>query len=125
MTASHRFARFTRFSRFSRIAGTALAAGALGLAAVAAVATAGTAGAIRSANDAFLTDLGSEGLPYDNAKTAISDAHQVCESLDAGADPVHLGTEILDHADLTTRQAAVFVVSAVDNYCPEYGPLFE
>jgi uncharacterized protein DUF732 len=119
MTAARHFARVTRFSRF---ACAVLAAGALGLAAVA---TAGTAGAIRSSNDAFLTDLASEGISYDNAKTAISDAHRVCESLDAGADPVHLGTEILEHTDLTTRQAAVFVVSAVDNYCPEYRPLFE
>jgi len=87
--------------RFSSIAGTVLAVGALGLAAVA---TAGTAGAIRSSNDAFLPDLGSEGIPYDNAKTAISDAHHACQSLDAGADPVHLGTEILDRTELTTLQ---------------------
>ena len=33
--------------------------------------------------------------------------------------------EILENTDLTTDQVAVFVVASVDNYCPEYGVLFE
>ena len=32
--------------------------------------------------------------------------------------------EILDNTDLTTDQVAIFVVSAVDNYCPEHSVLF-
>jgi len=113
MFASHRFTKF---------AGTALAAGALGLAAVAA---AGTAGAVSSTDDAFLTEISSEGISYDSPKAALSNAHYVCNSLDDGAHPVDLGQEILDKTDLTTHQAAVFVVASVNAYCPEYTGYFE
>ncbi len=108
--------------RFTEFAGTALVAGALGLAAVA---TAGTAGAVSSTDDAFLTEISNEGISYDTERAAISNAHYVCDSLDEGADPVDLGEEILNNTDLTTHQAAVFVVASVGNYCPEYGVLFE
>jgi hypothetical protein len=110
MFASHRFTKF---------AGTALVTGALGLAAV------GTAGAVSSTDDAFLTEITSEGISYDTPKAAISNAHYVCSALDDGADPVDLGQEILDNTDLTTHQAAVFVVASVDIYCPEYTGYFE
>lgn len=113
MNASHRLTTF---------AGTALVAGALGLAAVAA---AGTAGAVSSTDDAFLTEISSEGISYDSAKVAISNAHYVCSSLDAGAKPVDLGQEILDNTDLTTHQAAVFVVASVNTYCPQYASAFK
>jgi hypothetical protein len=63
MVATHRFIKF---------AGTALVAGALGLAAVAA---AGTAGAVSSVDDAFLTEISSEGISYDTPR--ISNAHYV------------------------------------------------
>jgi Protein of unknown function (DUF732) len=109
-------------TRFATFAGTALVAGALGLAAVA---TAGTAGALSSTDDSFLTEITSEGISFDTAKDAVSDAHYVCSALDDGADPVDLGQEILDNTDLTTHQAAVFVVASVSTYCPEYAGYFE
>lgn len=109
-------------SRLTTFAGTALVAGALGLAAVA---TAGTASALRSTDDAFLTEISSEGITYDSAKAAVSNAHYVCSALDDGAKPVDLGQEILDNTDLTTHQAAVFVVASVNTYCPQYAGLFK
>jgi hypothetical protein len=108
--------------RLTKFAGTALVVGSLGLAAFAA---AGTAGAVSSADDAFLTDISSEGISYDTPKAAISNAHYVCSALEDGADPVDLGSEILQNTDLTTHQAAVFVVTAVDTYCPNYTGYFE
>lgn len=102
-------------------AGTAILAGALGLAAFA---TAGTAGAMSSADDNFLTDISAEGIAYDSPQGAISVAHDVCIAFDKGADPVDLGMEIKGETDLTTGQVATVVVSAVHNYCPEYGSLF-
>ena len=74
--------------RLTKFAGTALVAGALGLAAVA---TAGTAGAVSSTDDTFLTEISGEGIAYDSPKAAIYDAHDVCNALDDGADPVDLG----------------------------------
>lgn len=103
-------------------AGTALIAGALGLAGLAA---AGTAGAMSSADDTFLSDIAAEGIAYDSPKDVLKVAHSVCAALDDGADPVDLGMEIIDSTDLTSSQAAMFVVSAVGNYCPEYGSLFD
>jgi|tagenome__1003787_1003787.scaffolds.fasta_scaffold19081007_2 hypothetical protein len=46
------------------------------------------------------------------AGTALAAGALGLAALDAGADPVHLGTEMLEHIDLTTHQAVVFVVSA-------------
>jgi hypothetical protein len=108
--------------RFTKFAGTALVAGALGLAAVA---TAGTAGAISSTHDTFLREISAEGIAYDTPSAAISAGHDVCAALEDGAEPVDLGLEILKNTDLTTDQAALFVVSSVDNFCPEYSSLFE
>jgi hypothetical protein len=106
----------------TKFAGTAIVAGALGLAAVA---TAGTAGALSSVDDTFLKVISAEGIGYDSPKDAIYAAHDVCFALDDGADPVDLGLDLLDDTDLTTQQAATFVIAAVDSYCPEYGAYFE
>jgi Protein of unknown function (DUF732) len=108
--------------RLTKFAGAAIVAGALGLAAVA---TAGTAGAISSADDTFLTEISTEGIAYDSEREVISVAHDVCFALEEGADPVDLGMELLQNTDLSTDQAAVFVLASVGNYCPEYGVLFE
>jgi hypothetical protein len=109
-------------SRLTKLTGTALVAGALGLAAVA---TAGTAGALRSSDDAFLTEISSEGISFDSPKDVISDAQYVCSAIEDGAAPVDLGQDILDNTDLTTHQAAVFVVASVKAYCPEYTDLLK
>jgi hypothetical protein len=105
----------------TKFAGTAVIAGALGLAAFAA---AGNAAAMSSADDNFLTDITAHNISYDSPQSAIAVAHDVCGAIDNGADPVDLGLEIKDTTDLTTDQVATFVVSAVHNYCPEYGSLF-
>ena len=105
----------------TKFAGAAIIAGALGLAAFA---SAGTAAALSSADDNFLADLSAEGIGYYSPRSAISVGHNVCVAFDDGADPVDLGMEIMSSTDLTTDQVATFVVSAVDNFCPEYGGLF-
>ena len=113
MYASHRFAKF---------AASAFVAGGLGLAAVA---TAGTAGAISSTDDTFLSEITAEGITFDSKRAVISVAHDVCFALDDGADPVDLGMELLENTDLTTDQAAVFLLASVDSYCPELSVDFE
>ena len=109
-------------NRLAKFAGTALVAGVFGLAAVA---TAGAASAVSSTDNTFLTEISSEGISYDTPKAAIQNAHYVCSALEDGAKPVDLGQEILDHTDLTTHQAAAFVVLAVNAYCPEYTGYFK
>ncbi|MET4428567.1 DUF732 domain-containing protein [Mycolicibacterium sp. 624] len=101
---------------------TALMAGALG---VAALGLAGTAGALRSSDASFLDAISAEGIGFDSPATAISNGHYVCAALDDGVSLPDLGSEILTYTDLSEHQAAVFVVSAVENYCPEHTDLFE
>ncbi|RDH78110.1 DUF732 domain-containing protein [Mycolicibacterium moriokaense] len=108
MFATHRLPTF---------AATAIAATGLGLAAFAG---AGTASAYSSADDEFLAAISDEGISYDSARVAVSNAHYVCGAIDDGADPLDLGDEILANTDLSTHQAAVFVVESVFNYCPEH-----
>jgi Protein of unknown function (DUF732) len=107
MFASHRVVTF---------AATAITAAGLGLAAVGGAAT---ASALGSVDDEFLAAIDDEGIAYDSPRVAISNAYYVCGAIDDGADPVDLGDEILASTDLTTHQAAVFVVESVYNYCPE------
>jgi hypothetical protein len=108
-------------NRFAKFAATAVAATGLGLAAFA---TAGTASALGSADDSFLSQLDSAGIGYDSAKVAVTNAHTVCAKLDSGQSVGSIGAEILQNTDLTTHQAAVFVVSSVSSYCPKYEALF-
>jgi hypothetical protein len=92
---------------------------------VAGIACAGTASALRSGDDSFLADIGHAGISYDAPSAAIANAHYVCASLDGGVTLPVLGAEILGNTDLTQHQAAAFVVSAVDAYCPQHAHLFQ
>lgn len=101
--------------RIARIAVATLAGATLG---AAALATAGTAGALSSADNAFLSDLDNAGIGYDDASVAVSNAHTVCDALDAGYAPEDIAMELLSANDLTVQQAATVVVASVEAYCP-------
>lgn len=94
-----------------------LALGAIGVAAVGlAVTTAGSAAA-GSVDDAFLSQVTAAGI---SSQGAIDGAHLVCKELAAGASGVSVAKEILSETDLTSQQAATFVVLATRDYCPQY-----
>jgi hypothetical protein len=93
---------------------TALGAAAVGLA----VATAGAAGA-STADDAFITEMRSLGITFSSPQEAIKEGHQVCRELAAGKTGTDVATEVLSQTDLTTKQAAYFVVDATKAYCPQ------
>lgn len=103
--------------RITKFATTAITASGLGLAAFAG---SGTANAFVSVDEEFLAAISDEGIAYDSARTAVSNAHYVCGAIDDGADPLDLADEILSNTDLSTHQAAVFVVESVFTYCPEH-----
>ncbi|MHA3019805.1 DUF732 domain-containing protein [Mycobacterium sp. BMJ-28] len=108
--------------RVTAIARTAVIAGAFGFAAFA---SAGTANAITSQTDAaFLREIADEGISYDSASAVIGNARQVCAELKSGSSGTEVGMDILAHTDLTTRQAAAFVVMSIDYYCPQYTGAF-
>lgn len=94
---------------------TAVGAAAVGLA----VATAGAASA-SSADDAFISQMQSIGVTFSSPQAAVQQGHQVCKELAAGATGTEIATEILGQTNLTSKQAAYFVVYATKDYCPQY-----
>ena len=93
---------------------TAIGAAAIGLA----VATAGAAGA-STADDAFITEMRGLGVTFTSPQEAVKAGHQVCKELAAGRTGTEVATEVLSQTNLTTKQAAYFVVDATQAYCPQ------
>jgi Protein of unknown function (DUF732) len=75
---------------------------------------------LTSPDDDFMGVISDEGNSYGPAWAAVSNAQYVCGAIDDGADPVDLGGDIVSNTDLSTHQAAVFVVESVFNYCPDH-----
>ncbi|MET0456619.1 MAG: DUF732 domain-containing protein [Mycobacterium sp.] len=101
-------------TRIAKIAATAVASTAFGLAAFAGTGTA-SAGSI---DDQFITNITGEGISFTSESAAIREARTVCTYLSAGQTGVDLVGEIQSNSDLTTDQAAAFVVEATYAYCP-------
>jgi hypothetical protein len=93
---------------------TAIGAAAVGLA----VATAGAAAA-STADDAFITEMRGLGVTFTSPQEAIKEGHQVCIELNSGKTGTDVAKEVLSQTDLTTKQAAYFVVDATKAYCPQ------
>ncbi|OBJ49386.1 DUF732 domain-containing protein [Mycobacterium sp. 1423905.2] len=94
---------------------TALAAGAVGIA----VATAGAAGA-STTDDAFIARMASVGVTFSSPQAAAQDGHHVCSELASGKSGTEVAKDVLNHTDLTSKQAAYLVVNATNAYCPQY-----
>jgi hypothetical protein len=99
--------------RLTAVAITAVGAAAIGLA----VATAGTAGA-STKDDTFLADMASQGISFSSPQEGVKEGLEVCSELASGKTGTDVATEILSQTDLTTKQAAYFVVDATKVYCP-------
>jgi Zn-dependent alcohol dehydrogenase len=102
--------------RITTVALTAVGAAAVGLAALA---TAGTAAA-STADDTFLAQMKSVGVTFTTATAGVQEGHQVCKELAAGSTGTQIQNEILSQTNLTSKQAAYFVVYATKDYCPQY-----
>ncbi|MGO9381959.1 MAG: DUF732 domain-containing protein [Mycobacterium sp.] len=101
--------------RITTIAATAIGAAAVGLAAVAA---AGTAGA-GTTDETFIAQMTSLGINFTSPQEAVKEGHQVCSELAGGKTGTDVANEVLGQTDLTTKQAAYFVVDATTVYCPQ------
>ncbi|CDO90002.1 hypothetical protein AWC29_04255 [Mycobacterium triplex] len=104
--------------RLSTIASTMIGAAAIG---IVAIGTAGTAGAT-TADDAFLAQMDKLGISFSSPADAIKDGHKVCQELAAGKTGTDIATEVLQQTNLTSHQAAYFVVDATHAYCPQLAP---
>ncbi|SOJ56561.1 hypothetical protein MSIMFB_04039 [Mycobacterium simulans] len=94
---------------------TAIGAAAVGLA----VATAGAASA-STADEAFISQMESVGVTFSSPQAAVQEGHQVCKELAAGNTGSQIASEIVSQTNLTSKQAAYFVVYATKDYCPQY-----
>lgn len=104
--------------RLSTIASTMIGAAAIGIVAIGA---AGTAGAT-TADVAFLAQMDKLGISFSSPADAIKDGHKVCQELASGKTGTDIATEVLQQTNLTSHQAAYFVVDATHAYCPQLAP---
>ncbi|WAJ43971.1 DUF732 domain-containing protein [Mycobacterium sp. Aquia_216] len=104
--------------RIRTVASTMIGAAAIGLIAVG---TAGTASA-GTADDAFLAQMDNLGISFSSPADAIKDGHKVCQELASGKTGTDVATEVLKQTNLTSHQAAYFVVDATHAYCPQLAP---
>jgi hypothetical protein len=101
--------------RLTTIATVGIGAAVMGLGAVA---TAGTAAA-SSADDAFIAQMKVLGVTFTSPQEAVREGRQVCTELAAGKTGTDVAMEVLSQTDLTSKQAAYFVVNASSAYCPQ------
>ena len=104
--------------RISTLASTIIGAAAIG---IVAVGTAGTAAA-SNADEAFLAQMDKLGISFSSPADAIKDGHKVCQELAAGKTGTDVASEVLQQTNLTSHQAAYFVVDATHAYCPQLAP---
>jgi hypothetical protein len=102
--------------RFSTVVASAVGAAALGLAALA---TSTTAGA-NTTDDAFIAEMQAVGVTFTSPQTAVQEGHQVCNELASGKTGTDIANEVISVTDLSSKQAAYFVVNATQTYCPQY-----
>jgi uncharacterized protein DUF732 len=100
--------------RITTVITTAIGGAGIGLA----LATAGAAGA-STADDTFITEMRGLGVTFTSPQEAIKEGHQVCRELAAGKTGTDVASEVLSQTNLTTKQAAYFVVDAAQVYCPQ------
>lgn len=103
--------------RIRTIASTAIGAAAIGLATLA---TAGVAGA-STVDEAFITQMSKVGVTFTSPAEAINNGQKVCQALASGESGVDIANEVVGQMNLTTSQAAHFVVNAAAAYCPQFG----
>jgi hypothetical protein len=101
--------------RITTLAAAAIVTTGLGLGAFMSAATAAAA----PVDDQFLSDISSTGIAFDSPAVAISQAHNICDTLSAGQSLMSLGRQLHQTTDWTPKQAATFTIASVNAYCPE------
>ena len=69
-------------------------------------------------DDAFITVLDGQSIPYSSAANAIVLAQAVCDYVAAGQAPGQVAVEISGPANWSITQSDFFVDSATHTYCP-------
>jgi hypothetical protein len=98
------------------IASSATGAAAIGLIAIAA---AGVAGA-DTTDETFMEQMKSLGIEFSSPQAANHAGFKVCQALSHGESGVDVAREVVSQTNMSTHQAAYFVVYATTDYCPSY-----
>ena len=101
------------------LAATAITAAAVGFAAAATPATA----AATTTDDTFLSELVSQGIGFVSSQVALTNAHMVCGAMASGTSPVDITRRVMSNSDLSSYQAAYFVVDSVQTYCGKFSSM--
>ena len=104
--------------RISTIASTAIGAAAIGLVALA---TASTAGA-SSIDEAFIAQMNTLGITFSSPAEAVGKATRCAGSWPPAKAARTSPPRSSSQTDLTSHQAAYFVVNATKAYCPQLAP---
>jgi len=59
------------------------------------------------------------GVSFTSPQAAVREGNQVCSDLSSGKTGADIANEVKSQTDLTSKQAAYFVVYATKTYCPE------
>ncbi|TXH09968.1 MAG: DUF732 domain-containing protein [Spirochaetes bacterium] len=72
-----------------------------------------------SLDDRYLTTLATNGITYDNQKSAVEAAHAICDALDYGNSYKKVFLTALS-AGVTANTAIVMTDTAISVYCPRH-----
>lgn len=67
----------------------------------------------------FIDALAGSGMQFENPESAKGVGHGVCDALESEVDPSHVSDLLVQTLPITPAEAQVFVVTAVDAFCPQ------
>jgi Protein of unknown function (DUF732) len=102
----------------SLLAGLVLAVALLGVVAE----TAPAAHADADSSSSFLGALTSRGITYGSGQAAIAAAHEVCDELDQGKQPIDVANVVMTQSNLDGYHAGFFVGASIAAMCPRHSP---
>jgi hypothetical protein len=68
----------------------------------------------------FLNALGSRGITFASAQSAIVAAHEVCDELDSGSASTDVANNLMQQSSLDGYHAGFFVGVSIAAFCPRH-----
>jgi Protein of unknown function (DUF732) len=112
---------FTKFVKSAaRVTAVTAVTAALGFATMSGVGIA-NATSYLAPEEAYLTVLDGEGIPYSSAYYAVAAAYAVCGDFESGYDFYEIGLDILSESSYYSAYEVGYIIGdAVSVYCPQY-----
>ncbi|TQC40077.1 DUF732 domain-containing protein [Rhodococcus sp. WS4] len=111
---------FTKFVKSAnRVAAVTVVTAVLGVATVGGVGVA-SATSYLTPEEAYLTALDEEGIPYSSAYYAVAAAYAVCGDFESGYHFYEIGLDGLLNSSFSAYEFGYIIGSAVSVYCPQF-----